>query len=97
MKAESDSRSPLRVLPPHLHNEGLSGGPTADDGLGDVVALCPSLVVQHGAGDGLGHGEVDQPVAVEVVFAPQVLDGCRWDVTSQSLRGGVGGVSVGGQ
>lgn len=73
--AESDSMS-LEVLPLHLNNEGLSSRPTADDGLWDVVALCPTLVVQHSASDGLGHGEVDQPVAVEVVFAPQVLHSC---------------------
>ena len=63
------------VLVPHLDDEGLGGGAAADDGLGRVAPLWSALVVQHGAGHGGGAGELDDPVAVQVVLPPQVLDG----------------------
>ena len=64
-----------RSLAPHLDDEGLGGGAAADDGLGRVAPLWPALVVQHGAGHGGGAGELDDPVAVQVVLPLQVLDG----------------------
>lgn len=60
----------------HLHHERLGGGAAADDGFRDVVALGSSLVVQRCSSDGCRPGKLNYPVAIEVVFATQVLD--RW-------------------
>ena len=61
----------------YLNNQGFSGGAAADDGFRDAVALSASLVVQHGSSNGCRPGEINYPVAVEVVLATQVLDSWR--------------------
>lgn len=63
----------------YLNNEGLGGGAAADDGLRDVVALSSSLVVQHRSSNGCRPGELNYPVAIEVVLTTQVLD--SWTCT----------------
>lgn len=84
VKHDSDTA----VLQSYLNNQRLSGGAPADDGLGDVVALGPSLVVQRGSGNGGRFGELNDPVAIEVVFATQVFDGCPCtEVTVIARRG----------
>lgn len=59
----------------YLYHERFGGGAAAGDGFRDVVTLSSSLVVQRCPGNGRRPGELDDPVAIEVVFATQVLDG----------------------
>lgn len=68
----------------HLNHQRFGGGAAARDAFRDVVALGSPLVVQRCSGDGRGPGELDDPVAVEVVLAAQVLDG--WTCTEVSQR-----------
>lgn len=57
-----------------LNHERFSGGPAAGDGFRDVVSLSSSLVVQCCSSDGSRPGKLNDPVAVEVVLATQVLN-----------------------
>lgn len=70
----------------YLHNKRFSGGAAADDGFRDVVTLSSSLVVQHGSSNGCRPGELNYPVAVEVVLTTQVLDSCRYAERLQSRK-----------
>lgn len=58
----------------HLDHESFGGGAAAGDAFGDVVPLSSSLVVQRCSSDGRRPGKLNDPVAVEVVLAAQVLD-----------------------
>lgn len=68
----------------YLHHERLSGGAAAGDGFRDVVSLSSSLVVQCRSSDGSRSGKLNDPVAVEVVLATQVLN--SWPCTKVTVN-----------
>lgn len=70
----------------YLNNKRLSGGAAADDGFRDIVTLSSSLVVQHGSSDGCRSGELNYPVAIEVVLTTQILDSYRYAERLQSRK-----------